>query len=224
MLSALSATTAPSLVDFWAPWCGPCRALGPTLDALDAESGDAWALVKVNTDEHPELMARYGIRGIPAVKLFAGGEVAAEFTGALPEAEVRRWLGAHLPGPGRPAFDAARGALAVGDRSAARSGFAQALVAEPGASWAPEARLELARLVVLSDPDDARELTSGLFSPQADAVRTVAEMLARDDAALPAGPSRDGLARLARDARLDEAAAKAVSPARSTFPAPAISR
>ncbi len=87
----------PVLVDFWAPWCGPCRALSPTLDALAKESGGSWRLVKINTDAHPTLAQRFDVRGIPAVKLFVDGAVAAEFTGAMPEADVRRWLTEHLP-------------------------------------------------------------------------------------------------------------------------------
>lgn len=86
----------PVLVDFWAPWCGPCRILSPTLEKLAEEAGDSWTLIKVNTESEPELAVRYNIRGIPTVKLFVNGKVTGEFIGALPENEVRRWLDQHL--------------------------------------------------------------------------------------------------------------------------------
>ena len=85
------------LVDFWAEWCGPCRALSPILEKLARDNKGAWRLVKINTDRQPELSRRYGVRGIPAVKLFRNGQVQAEFTGALPEHAVRQWLDEHLP-------------------------------------------------------------------------------------------------------------------------------
>lgn len=87
----------PVLVDFWAPWCGPCRILSPTLEKLAKESRGRWRLVKINADSYPDLVRRYGVRGIPAVKLFVDGAVKDEFVGALPEHTVRQWLDGALP-------------------------------------------------------------------------------------------------------------------------------
>ena len=150
----------PVLVDFWAPWCGPCRTLGPVLDALAGETAGRLKVVKLNTDEAPAIAGRYQIRSIPAVKLFRDGRVVAEFVGAQPLSAVRAFVAPHLPrDPGSP-LEAARQLIATG-------GFAEALTLlrdlQAVSPTDPDVTVELARVLALSgDPVEAESVLGRL--------------------------------------------------------------
>lgn len=188
-----SSRTTPVLVDFWAPWCGPCRVLGPTLERLAQESEDKWKLVKVNTDENPEVSARYGIRGIPAVKLFVDGEVVDEFTGALPEYAVKQWLEKAIPSESKKRVERAEKEMAAGNRDEAQKLLETTVSEEPSNS---KARVLLAQLLAFDDPERSVDLvTDSAFAGPGyiqieEAVKTVARLF-NVDGELPDGAGRE---------------------------------
>jgi thioredoxin 1 len=87
---------APVLVDYWAEWCGPCKMIAPLLDEVAKDYGDRLRIVKVNVDDNQEITAKYGIRGIPTLKLFKNGEEVATKVGALSKSQLTQFLDTNL--------------------------------------------------------------------------------------------------------------------------------
>ena len=130
--------TQPVLVDFWAPWCGPCKVIGPLLEKLEGEYAGRFKLVKIDSDQEQQLAGAFGIRSIPTCILLMNGQPVDGFMGAIPEGKIREFLDKHVP----PAGEAVPEALAEADEPPADAG----------------AQLEKLQHTVATDPanDDAR--------------------------------------------------------------------
>ena len=145
----------PVVVDFWAPWCGPCRTLSPTLERIAGEANGAFTLVKINTDENQRLAAEYGVQGIPAVKMFRDGRVVGEFVGALPEPRVREFIKKYAPNQSDLIVTAAQELAKEGRWAEAEAAYRHALAVEPENA---QVMLELAK-VLLQSGDTASAAT-----------------------------------------------------------------
>jgi putative thioredoxin len=123
--------TVPVVIDFWAPWCGPCRILGPLLERITAEHEGEFVLAKVNVDDSPRLSGAFGVRSIPMVLGMRDGQIVSEFVGALPESAVRQFLSRVLPSPAEKLALGAEEKRAAGALDEAEALLRRALDADP---------------------------------------------------------------------------------------------
>jgi putative thioredoxin len=135
----------PVLVDFWAPWCGPCRALGPMLERLEQDCGTRFRLVKINSDENPELSSQFGVRSIPYVVAFVDGKPVDSFVGVLPESQLRAFIDRVSPDASEIERRKAASLAAAGDRDGAVAALRAALALNPAND---DACLDLAGLLL----------------------------------------------------------------------------
>jgi putative thioredoxin len=179
--------TVPVIVDLWAPWCGPCKTLGPLLEKAVADTGGAVELVKVNVDENPRVAQTFQVQSIPAVFAISDGKVVDQFIGALPEAQVTEFVQRLAPAPSE-----ADTLAALGDEASLR----RALELEPDHAGATEG---LARILV--DRGDAPEALALLQRiPESEAGRA----LAAEARLLEAGVDVSATGRAQIEAKLDE--------------------
>jgi putative thioredoxin len=160
-----ASSEVPVLVDFWAPWCGPCRTLGPMLEKLAAEYGGRFRVAKVNSDEHPGLAREFNVRSIPDVRAFRGGRQVDQFMGALPERQLRAFIEGVVPSPAELERLRAAELRMARDAAGAIAALRKAVELDPAHDLA---RIDLAELLIDAGEHDEAAQQLAAVRPDVD--------------------------------------------------------
>jgi len=173
--------TTPVVIDFWAEWCGPCKQLSPVLEKLAIEGGGSWVLAKIDVDANPRIAQAFRVQGIPMVFAVVGGQPVDAFTGVIPEAQLRQWIGAVLNAAGMetvvpedPNLIAADDALVAGDLDDAERAYKQVLADSPADEAAKAGLAQIGLLRRVQDVDPAAVLAAADAAPDDIAAQTLA--------------------------------------------------